>query len=93
MPGPVLGAVLLLTFATIATVGVQRVGGHLKSPRNQLVFSLSIAITIGIAVAPKATWAAVPEMIEIFISEEMIMGILCAVILDLIIPKDKSVKS
>lgn len=86
LPGPVLGGAMIFIFGMIAAVGIDIIGSNMKSRRDALVFATSIGIALGITFAPPGAFEAVPAALRIIVTDGIVMGILSAVILNLLMP-------
>lgn len=88
LPGPVLGGAMIFIFGMIAAVGIDIIGSNMKSKRDALLFAASIGIALGITFAPPGAFDAVPAALRIIVTDGIVMGILSAVILNLLLPAD-----
>lgn len=90
MPAPVLGGVLLVMFGMVASVGVDIIGRNLKTTRDALVVACALGVGLGIQVAPPHAFDVIPASVRLLTSDGLVMGILTALILNIVLPKDKA---
>ena len=88
MPNAVLGGVLLFMFGMVASVGVDIIGRNMTSRRDALILAASLGVGLGIQAAPPGAFDAVPQALRILVTDGIVMGILLAMILNLIFPKE-----
>jgi uric acid transporter len=88
MPSAVLGGVLLFMFGMVASVGLDIIGKNLKSRRDALIVASSLAVGLGIQAAPPAAFDAVAPALRILVTDGIVMGILLAMILNIVLPKE-----
>jgi NCS2 family nucleobase:cation symporter-2 len=88
MPSPVLGGVLLFMFGMVASVGLDIIGRNLTSRRDALIVASSLAVGLGIQAAPPAAFDAVAPALRILVTDGIVMGILLAMILNIVLPKE-----
>ncbi len=84
MPSPVLGGVLVFMFGMVASVGIDIVGRNLKSRRDGLIVAASLGVGLSIQAAPPGSFDALPHAIRILVTDGIVMGILLAMILNVI---------
>lgn len=89
MPNAVLGGVLLFMFGMVASVGVDIIGRNLTSRRDALILAASLAVGLGIQAAPPGAFDAIPPAIRILVTDGIVMGILLAMVLNLVMPKER----
>lgn len=89
MPNAVLGGVLLFMFGMVASVGVDIIGRNLTSRRDALILAASLAVGLGIQAAPPGAFDVVPQAMRILVTDGIVMGILLAMFLNLVMPKDE----
>jgi NCS2 family nucleobase:cation symporter-2 len=89
MPNAVLGGVLLFMFGMVASVGVDIVGRSLNSRRDALILAASLGVGLGIQAAPPGAFDAIVPELRILVTDGIVMGILLAMFLNLIMPKEK----
>jgi len=89
IPLPVLGGATLLAFATIVINGIRMINDAGINPRNITIFALSVALGIGIVQVP-GSLSGFPDWVSVvFASNAVVVSALLAIILNLILPKDK----
>ncbi len=89
MPNAVLGGVLLFMFGMVASVGVDIIGRNMTSRRDALILAASLGVGLGIQAAPPGAFDAIPQAVRILVTDGIVMGILLAMILNLIFPKEQ----
>ena len=88
MPNAVLGGVLLFMFGMVASVGVDIIGRNMTSRRDAVILAASLAVGLGIQAAPPGAFDIVPQALRILVTDGIVMGILLAMFLNLIWPKE-----
>jgi len=88
MPAPVLGGVLLFMFGMVASVGIDIIGANMKSRRDALIVASSLALGLGIQAAPPAAFDVVPQAIKILVTDGIVMGIMLAMLLNIVLPRE-----
>lgn len=89
IPQPVLGGATITVFGSIAMTGVRMLSRDGLSPRSMFIAGLSVAMAVGI---PQITnvFAGCPVWVgQIFGGSEVIIVALVAILLNLILPKEK----
>ena len=89
MPNAVLGGVLLFMFGMVASVGVDIIGRNMTSRRDAVILAASLAVGLGIQAAPPQAFDIVPQALRILVTDGIVMGILLAMFLNLIWPKEE----
>ncbi|MDL2248335.1 purine/pyrimidine permease [Tyzzerella sp. OttesenSCG-928-J15] len=89
IPLPVLGGATITVFGSIAMTGVRMLARDGLSPRSMFISGLSIALAIGIP-RVNGVFAGFPSWFgQIFGSSEVIIAAITAVLLNLLLPKEK----
>lgn len=89
IPQPVLGGATITVFGSIAMTGVRMLAREGLSPRSTFIAGLSVALAVGIPQIPNV-FAGCPAWIgQIFGGSEVIVVALTAILLNLILPKEK----
>ncbi len=89
IPLPVLGGATITVFGSIAMTGVRMLSGAGLSPRNLSISGLAVALAVGLSRTPGA-FDKCPEMVRIiFGGSEIVIVALVAIVLNLILPKEK----
>ena len=89
IPQPVLGGATVTVFGSIAMTGVRMLAREGLSPRSVFIAGLSVAMAVGIPQTANA-FAGCPAWIgQIFGNSEVIVVALTAILLNLILPKEK----
>lgn len=88
MPNAVLGGVLLFMFGMVASVGVDIIGRNMTSRRDALILAASLGVGLGIQAAPPGAFDAIPQALRILVTDGIVMGILLAMVLNLVFPKE-----
>ena len=89
MPNAVLGGVLLFMFGMVASVGIDIIGRNMTSRRDAVILAASLAVGLGIQAAPPGAFDAVPQALRILVTDGIVMGILLAMGLNLLFPKEE----
>ena len=89
MPNAVLGGVLLFMFGMVASVGIDIIGRNLTSRRDAVILAASLAVGLGIQAAPPGAFDAIPQALRILVTDGIVMGILLAMFLNLVWPKEE----
>ena len=89
MPNAVLGGVLLFMFGMVASVGVDIIGRNMTSRRDAVILAAALAVGLGIQAAPPGAFDAVPQALRILVTDGIVMGILLAMGLNLLFPKEE----
>lgn len=84
MPSPVLGGVLIFMFGMVASVGIDILGRNIKSRRDGLIVAASLGVGLSIQAAPPGTFDILPHAVRVLVTDGIVMGILTAMILNLI---------
>jgi len=88
MPNAVLGGVLLFMFGMVASVGIDIIGRNLTSRRDAVILAASLAVGLGIQAAPPGAFDVIPQALRILVTDGIVMGILLAMVLNLVFPKE-----
>ncbi len=88
MPNAVLGGVLLFMFGMVASVGVDIIGRNMTTRRDALILAASLGVGLGIQAAPPGAFDVVPQALRILVTDGIVMGILLAMFLNLVWPKE-----
>lgn len=89
IPQPVLGGATITVFGSIAMTGVRMLAREGLSPRSTFIAGLSVALAVGIPQISNA-FSGCPAWIgQIFGGSEVIIVALSAILLNLILPKEK----
>jgi NCS2 family nucleobase:cation symporter-2 len=89
MPNAVLGGVLLFMFGMVASVGVDIIGRNMTSRRDAVILAASLGVGLGIQAAPPGAFDAIPQALRILVTDGIVMGILLAMVLNLLMPKEE----
>ena len=93
MPNAVLGGVLLFMFGMVASVGVDIIGRNMTSRRDALILAAALGVGLGIQGAPPGAFDAIPQALRILVTDGIVMGILLAMVLNLLFPREEQVKA
>ncbi len=92
IPQPVLGGCTLMMFGSILFAGFGMMSRSGFSQRNMVIVSLSLAIGLGFTSAPEM-FKIFPDIVKtVFAENSVAVVFLLAVILNLILPKEKEIK-
>lgn len=97
IPQPVIGGATITVFASITVTGIRMISNAGITGRNFTIVGLSVAIGVGItsvagaiSVNPDVVGGAFPTWVNtIFASSSVVLSTLSAIILNLVLPKDK----
>jgi NCS2 family nucleobase:cation symporter-2 len=89
MPNAVLGGVLLFMFGMVASVGVDIIGRNMTSRRDAVIVAAALGVGLGIQAAPAGAFEAIPQALRILVTDGIVMGILLAMFLNLIWPREE----
>jgi NCS2 family nucleobase:cation symporter-2 len=89
MPNAVLGGVLLFMFGMVASVGIDIIGRNMTSRRDAVILAAALAVGLGIQAAPTGAFDIVPQALRILVTDGIVMGILLAMFLNLVWPKEQ----
>ena len=89
MPNAVLGGVLLFMFGMVASVGVDIIGRNMNSRRDAVILAAALGVGLGIQAAPPGALNAVPQALRVLVGDGIVMGILLAMALNLLMPKER----
>jgi len=89
LPEAVLGGCTIMMFGTIVVSGLQMIGNCGYSQRNITIAALSLSIGIGFTQVPEM-FAIFPELIRTIFAENCVAVVfVAAIILNLVMPKEK----
>lgn len=89
IPLPVLGGATITVFGSIAMTGVRMLVNAGLTPRNLSISGLSVALAVGLSRTTGA-FASCPQIIRtIFGGSEIVIVAIVAILLNLILPKEK----
>ena len=86
IPAPVFGAAIMLMFGTVAVAGFNILGEIEMTNRSLIIVGASLAAGLGVSFIPEAL-AGFPEQIRGVLESGISVGSLCALILNLVLPK------
>ncbi|MFA9489172.1 MULTISPECIES: nucleobase:cation symporter-2 family protein [unclassified Mannheimia] len=89
IPTPVLGGAGLMMFAMIIAAGIQMLDKVERSKRNGLIIAISIGCGLAVTTRPELL-DKLPSFVKEVFSSGITVGSLFALILNLILPKDKN---
>jgi xanthine permease len=93
MPAPVLGGVTLVMFGMVFSNGILIIKNDVPlTHRNMVIIAASLSLGLGIATRPEAL-SQLPEQVQMFFGEAVVMAALVALLLDNIIPENKERKT
>ena len=89
MPSSVLGGASISMFAMIAVSGIKLIASEPLNERNSTIVALAIGIGVGVSFVP-GVFASLPESIQLIFGDSgLVLVALIAVILNIILPKEK----
>ena len=92
MPSPVLGGVLIFMFGMVASVGIDIIGRNLTTRRDGLIVAAALGVGLSIQAAPAGAFNALPEALRVLVTDGIVMGILLAMILNIVMPREEAKK-
>jgi uracil-xanthine permease len=90
VPPFILGGTLIFMFGMIATIGVGILGNCMRGQRDILVVAASVGLATAVNFAPPIVFEAVTPALRIVAGDGIVIGTIAAVILNLILPVEKS---
>ena len=90
VPNCVLGGATLGVFATITMTGIRLLVGKGLTPRKMSIVGISIALGVGICSVPESLALAPAWVQSVFGSSSVVISTIVAIVLNLILPKDKT---
>ncbi|WP_254544723.1 uracil-xanthine permease family protein [Halomarina pelagica] len=90
MPNPVLGGVTLVMFGMVLSSGFKILKDNVVlNQRNMVIIAASIGLGLGVATRPEVL-QQLPEQVQMFLGEAVVVTALVSLILDNVVPKDTS---
>lgn len=86
IPAPVFGAAIMLMFGTVAVAGFNILREIEMTNRSLVIVGASLAAGLGVTYIPEAL-AGFPEQLRSILESGISVGSLCALILNLVLPK------
>ena len=86
MPDPVLGGGALVMFGAVAAAGVSQLRTIELTERELLIFSVAVAVGLGIATRPPEAFQQLPAWLRVIVESSVTMGGLAAVVLNRLLP-------
>ena len=88
IPAPVFGAAIMLMFGTVAVAGFNILGEIEMTNRSLIIVGASLAAGLGVTFVPEGL-AGFPEQLRGVLESGISVGSLCALILNLVLPKSR----
>lgn len=88
IPTSVFGGAVTLMFATVAIAGFKILREVKMTPRSFSILAISLATGLGVTFVPEAV-RQFPDAIQSVLESEIATGSLCALILNLVVPKSE----
>ena len=76
------------TFGMVASVGIDIIGSNMKTRRDALIVTSSLALGLGIQAAAPAAFDVVPQALKILVTDGIVMGIVLAMLLNIVLPRE-----
>jgi xanthine/uracil permease len=73
----------------VASVGVDIIGRNMTSRRDAVILAASLGVGLGIQAAPPGAFEIIPQALRILVTDGIVMGILLAMFLNLIWPREE----
>ncbi|MGE6257066.1 uracil-xanthine permease family protein [Heyndrickxia sporothermodurans] len=89
IPEPVINGIFGIVCVAIVTNGMKVIQPIYINDRNMMIIGIPILLTIAVTILPKEVLNNTPEWVNYVLSSSMTIGALAALILNLIIPKEK----
>jgi len=89
LPQAALGGATILMFSMVAVAGVRILAGAKLNRRSSLILGVSLALGLGVTFEP-GILAHLPSLLRDVLSSGIASGGMCALILNLILPGDRS---
>jgi NCS2 family nucleobase:cation symporter-2 len=86
IPSAVLGGAVLIMFGMIASAGIKMLSNIEFNKRNMVIIGISLSAAIGLP-AQAGLYAGYTENVQAIIESGLIPGALCAILLNLVLPK------
>ncbi|MBB3190168.1 uracil-xanthine permease family protein [Halomonas cerina] len=86
IPNAVLGGAVLIMFGMIASAGIKMLSHIDFNKRNMVIIGVSLSAAIGLP-AQEGLYAGLAENVQAIIESGLIPGALCAILLNLVLPK------
>ncbi len=87
-----LGGALVFMFGMIVVVGIKIVSRSLEGQRDTLILAASIGLSTVVNLAPVQVFEIFPAAIRILAADGIVVGILAAVLLNVMLPSDNSLR-
>lgn len=91
IPAPVLGGAMLVMFGMVATQGI-RMLGKVNFEGNQNLFIVAVSVAMGVGLDSSNLFVSLPEALQSFLSNGIVMSTLFAIVLNLIFNHQKKGK-
>jgi xanthine/uracil permease len=89
IPPFMLGGTLVFMFGMIVVVGIKIVSQALEEQRDVLILAASVGLSMVVNLAPAQVFEVFPATIRILAADGIVIGILVAVLLNLMLPSKK----
>ncbi|RTR05602.1 uracil-xanthine permease family protein [Halomonas nitroreducens] len=86
IPNAVLGGAVLIMFGMIASAGIKMLSHIDFNKRNMVIIGVSLSAAVGLP-AQEGLYAGLAENVQAIIESGLIPGALCAILLNLVLPK------
>jgi uric acid transporter len=88
-----LGGTLVFMFGMIVVVGIRIVSQSLEEQRDTLIAAASVGLSTVVNLAPAQVFEVFPAAIRILAADGIVVGIVVAVLLNMILPSEKRVQN
>jgi NCS2 family nucleobase:cation symporter-2 len=85
-----LGGTLVFMFGMIVVVGIKIVSQSLEQQRDTLILAASVGLSSVVNLAPAQVFEVFPAAIRILAADGIVIGILVAIILNLVLPSENA---
>lgn len=90
IPKPVLGTALMVAWGLVIAVGTQIVRTAIVNDRDMFIYAISISMGMAGVLMPADVLAELPQTVALFLDSGPSLGILLAVVLNLVLPRPVS---
>ncbi|SRR5579883_45367 len=89
IPLPVVGGAVMLMFGTVAVAGMNILRSMPMDNRSTVILAVSLSLGLGVTFAPESL-KAFPELIHTILESGIATGSICALVLNLVLPKSST---
>ncbi|MBS4214403.1 solute carrier family 23 protein [Neobacillus rhizophilus] len=93
IPEAVINGIFGIVCVAIVTNGMKVIQPIIINDRNMMIIGIPILLTIAVTILPKEALAGAPDWVNYILSSSMTVGALATLLLNLLIPEEKTEKS